>query len=193
MKKVLQALAVLTHPIFLPLFSLVIYLPIVAKYAENAFVLSMVWVGFVYFILPLVYFKFVRKMNLAEPSLDQRRSIYRAYTLVNVGFALVSVFIMTEYISFCLAAAFLHLFMLLLAFLEMKASWHSAVWSFLVVVGLMVQYNYTFVGQGSMLLLPIVILVAVLLIRRLSKAHTWFELGMGAAVGAIAAFPVLFF
>jgi hypothetical protein len=83
--------------------------------------------------------------------------------------------------------------MLLLAFLEMKASWHSAVWSFLVVVGLMVQYNYTFVGQGSMLLLPIVILVAVLLIRRLSKAHTWFELGMGAAVGAIAAFPVLFF
>lgn len=193
MKYILQALAVLTHPIFLPLYSLLVYAPIVAKYGEDAVVLSLIWVGFVYLILPLLYFKAIRKINLANPTLDERRSIFRAYSLVNVGFALVSVFIMTEYISFFMAATFLHLIMLLLAFLEMKVSWHTAAWTFLSVVGLMVMYNYSFVGQEKLIFFPLAALLVVVVIRRAAKAHTWFELGMGAAVGAFAALPVLFF
>lgn len=193
MKKALQALSVLTHPIFLPLFSLLIYAPIVAKYGENAMTLSLVWIGFVYLILPLLYFKFIRKMNLADPNLDERRSIFRAYTLVNAGFAVVSIFLMTEYISFFLAATLLHLIMLVLAFVELKASWHTAVWTFLTVVGLMVMYNYSFVGLDQLVLIPFGILIAVLFIRKGAKAHTWFELGMGAAAGSFAALPVLFF
>lgn len=193
MKKALQALSVLTHPIFLPLFSLLIYAPIVAKYEGDTLLLSAIWVGFVYLILPLLYFKFIRKMNLAEPNLDERRSIFRAYSLVNAGFAVVSIFIMTEYISFFLASALLHVIMLVLAFVEMKASWHSAVWTFLTVVGLMVMYNYSFVGLDQLVLIPFGILIAVLFIRKVAKAHTWFELGMGAAAGSFAALPVLFF
>lgn len=193
MKNILKVLAVLTHPIFLPLFSLLIYAPIVAKYGENAMMLSLIWIGFVYLILPLLYFKVIRKTNLANPNLDERRSIFRAYSLVNAGFALVSVFIMTEYISFFIAAAFLHTIMLILAFVEMKASWHTAAWTFLTVVGLMVMYNYSFTGQEKLIFIPLAILVAVIFIRRAAKAHTWFELGMGAAAGAFAALPVLFF
>lgn len=183
----------LTHPIFLPLFSLLIYAPIVAKYGENAMMLSLIWIGFVYLILPLLYFKVIRKTNLANPNLDERRSIFRAYSLVNAGFALVSVFIMTEYISFFIAAAFLHTIMLILAFVEIKASWHTAAWTFLTVVGLMVMYNYSFTGQEKLIFIPLAILVGVIFIRRAAKAHTWFELGMGAAAGAFAALPVLFF
>ncbi len=193
MKKALQALSVLTHPVFLPLFSLLIYAPIVAKYGENAMLLSSIWVGFVYLILPFLYFKYIRKMNIADPSLDERRSIFRAYSLVNAGFALVSVFIMTEYISFFIAATLLHIIMLLLAFVEMKASWHTAVWTFLTVVGLMVLYNYSFVGLEQLVLIPLGILVVVFFIRKGAEAHTWFELGMGAAAGSFAALPVLFF
>ncbi|MFB1004582.1 MAG: hypothetical protein QMC70_10665 [Bacteroidia bacterium] len=193
MKKVLQALSVLTHPIFLPIFSLVIYAPIVAKYGENAIVLSLIWIGFVYLLLPLLYFKFIRKMNLAMPNLDERRSIFRAYSLINAGFIFVSIFIMTEYVSFFMAAMLLHIIMLLLAFVEMKASWHTAVWTFLTLVGLMVLYNYSFVGFESIVFLPLSILVAVILIRKAAKAHTWFELGMGGAAGAFASLPVLFF
>ena len=193
MKKALQVLAVLTHPFFLPIFSLFIYAPIVAKYGENAMILSLVWVGFVYLLLPLLYFKFIRKMDLAEPNLDERRSIFRAYSLVNLGFAVVSIFIMTEYISFFLASALLHVLMLILAFLDMKASWHSAVWTFLTVAGLMVLYNYSFVGLEKMVVIPFAILLVVYFIRKTAKAHTWFELGMGSAAGAFAALPILFF
>ncbi|MDB4160786.1 hypothetical protein N9772_00280 [Bacteroidia bacterium] len=193
MKKVLQAVSVLTHPIFLPIFSLAIYAPIVAKYGHNAIVLSLIWIGFVYLLLPLVYFKFIRKMNLAMPNLDERRSIFRAYSLINAGFIFVSIFIMTEYVSFFMAAMLLHIIMLLLAFVEMKASWHTAVWTFLTLVGLMVLYNYSSVGFERIVFLPLSILVTVILIRKAANAHTWFELGMGGAAGAFASLPVLFF
>lgn len=193
MKNVLQALSVLTHPIFLPLFSLIVYAPLVAKYEGDTMLLSAIWVGFAYLILPLLYFRYVRKMNLSDPTLDERRSIFRAYSLVNICFALVSVFVMTEYISFFIAAALLHVLMLLLAFVEMKASWHSAAWTFLTLVGLMVLYNYGFVGLEKLVLIPLGVLAAVVFIRKVSKAHTWFELGMGVAAGAFAALPVLFF
>lgn len=193
MNKILNVLSILTHPIFLPLFSLLIYAPIVAKYGDNAMILSLIWIGFVYLLLPLLYFKFVRKMNLAEPTLDERRSIFRAYALVNAGFALVSIFIMTEYISFFIASAVLHSIMLVLAFVEMKASWHTAVWTFLTVVGLMILYNYSLVGLEKLIFYPLCILVVVLFIRKASKAHSWFELGMGVAAGSFSALPVLFF
>ncbi len=193
MKNALQLLSVLTHPIFLPIFSLVIYAPIVAKYGNNAIILSLIWIGFVYLLLPLLYFKFIRKMNLAMPNLDERRSIFRAYSLNNAGFIFVSIFLMTEYVSFFMAAMLLHVIMLLLAFVEMKASWHVAVWTFLTLVGLMILYNYSFAEFGNQFLLPLGILVAVIFIRKEVKAHTWFELGMGGAAGAFASLPVLFF
>ncbi|MDG2455227.1 MAG: hypothetical protein P8N47_05390 [Bacteroidia bacterium] len=193
MKKILQALSVFSHPIFLPLFSLVIYTPILVKHGENALILGLIWIGFAYLLLPLLFFKFIRKMNLASPNLDERRSIFRAYSLINAGFILVSIFLMTEYVSFFTASMLLHVTMLLLAFVEMKASWHTAIWTFLTLVGLMVVYNYSFVGLASMVFLPLSILVMVVLVRKAANAHTWFELGMGAAAGAFASLPVLFF
>ena len=158
MKKILQALSVFSHPIFLPLFSLVIYTPILVKHGENALILGLIWIGFAYLLLPLLFFKFIRKMNLASPNLDERRSIFRAYSLINAGFILVSIFLMTEYVSFFTASMLLHVTMLLLAFVEMKASWHTAIWTFLTLVGLMVVYNYSFVGLASMVFLPLSIL-----------------------------------
>jgi hypothetical protein len=193
MKLILKIGAIASHPIFLPFFSLLVYAPLVAKYGQSAILLSLIWIAFVYLFLPLIFLKYVRKINLAEPNLEERRSIYKAYTLINFGFAVVSIFIMKEYFSFFISAGFLHIFMLLLAFVDLKASWHTATWAFLFSAGLMVMYNYQLVGLDQMSLVVLGILILVAFIRWKAKAHTPFELIMGVAAGLISALPILFF
>ncbi|PCJ64845.1 MAG: hypothetical protein COA58_11250 [Bacteroidetes bacterium] len=193
MKNFLQGFAVLTHPIFLPLFSLIIYAPLVAGQGQDAWILASVWIGFVYLILPLVYFKVVRKINFANPSLTDRKSIFRTYLLVNIGFALVNVFLMSEYISFFLGASLLHLLLRILILIDMKASWHTAVWSFLVTAGLMVLYNFQFVNLPVMIASAFVVLLLVYATRYTQKVHSHLELIMGVSVGAISSLPILFF
>jgi|GEM_PF-459937 hypothetical protein len=193
MKLILKIGAIASHPIFLPFFSLLVYAPLVAKYGQSAILLSLVWIAFVYLFLPLIFLKYVRKINMAEPNLEERRSIFKAYTLINFGFAIVSIFIMKEYFSFFISAGFLHIFMLLLAFVDLKASWHTATWAFLFSAGLMVMYNYQLVGLDQMSLVVLGILILVSFIRWKVKAHTPFELIMGVAAGLISALPILFF
>lgn len=193
MKLILKIGAIASHPIFLPFFSLLVYAPLVAKYGQSAILLSLIWIAFVYLFLPLIFLKYVRKINMAEPNLEERRSIFKAYTLINFGFAIVSIFIMKEYFSFFISAGFLHIFMLLLAFVDLKASWHTATWAFLFSAGLMVMYNYQLVGLDQMSLVVLGILILVSFIRWKVNAHTPFELIMGVAAGLISALPILFF
>lgn len=192
MKYLLKGIAILTHPIFMPFYSFLVYMPLVAKYNLNTLILASVWVVFMYISLPLVYFVFIRKIKLEWPSMDERRSIYRAYSLVNLGFALVSIFLMKEYITFFLAATILHLLLLLFAFIELKASWHTAVWSFLLGASLMIDYNYQFSDLGY---LPEIGSVTLLVswVRWKANAHTPFQLVMGIAIGFLASTPILFF
>ena len=192
MKYLLKGIAILTHPIFMPFYSFLVYMPLVAKYNLNTLILASVWVAFMYISLPLVYFVFIRKIKLEWPSMDERRSIYRAYSLVNLGFALVSIFLMKEYITFFLAATILHLLLLLFAFIELKASWHTAVWSFLLGASLMIHYNYQFSDLGY---LPEIGSVTLLVswVRWKANAHTPFQLVMGIAIGFLASIPILFF
>lgn len=192
MKYLLKGIAILTHPIFMPFYSFLVYMPLVAKYNLNTLILASVWVAFMYISLPLVYFIFIRKIKLEWPSMDERRSIYRAYSLVNLGFALVSIFLMKEYITFFLAATILHLLLLLFAFIELKASWHTAVWSFLLGASLMIDYNYQFSDLGY---LPEIGSVTLLVswVRWKANAHTPFQLVMGIAIGFLASTPILFF
>lgn len=192
MKYLLKGIAILTHPIFMPFYSFLVYMPLVAKYNMNTLILASVWVVFMYISLPLVYFVFIRKIKLEWPSMDERRSIYRAYSLVNLGFALVSIFLMKEYITFFLAATILHLLLLLFAFIELKASWHTAVWSFLLGASLMIHYNYQFSDLGY---LPEIGSVTLLVswVRWKANAHTPFQLVMGIAIGFLASTPILFF
>ncbi len=191
MKYLLKGIAILTHPIFMPFYSLLVYMPLVAKYNLNTLILASVWVAFMYISLPLFYFVFIRKIKLEWPSMDERRSIYRAYSLVNLGFALVSIFLMKEYITFFLAATILHLLLLLFAFIELKASWHTAVWSFLLGASLMIHYNYQFSDLGY---LPEIGSVTLLVswVRWKANAHTPFQLAMGIAIGFLASTPILF-
>lgn len=192
MKYLLKGIAILTHPIFMPFYSFLVYMPLVAKYNLNTLILASVWVAFMYISLPLVYFVFIRKIKLEWPSMDERRSIYRAYSLVNLGFALVSIFLMKEYITFFLAASILHLLLLLFAFIELKASWHTAFWSFLLGASLMIHYNYQFSDLGY---LPEIGSVTLLVSwgRWKANAHTPFQLVMGIAIGFLASTPILFF
>lgn len=192
MKYLLKGIAILTHPIFMPFYSFLVYMPLVAKYNLNTLILASVWVAFMYISLPLVYFVFIRKIKLEWPSMDERRSIYRAYSLVNLGFALVSIFLMKEYITFFLAATILHLLLLLFAFIELKASWHTAVWSFLLGASLMIDYNYQFSDLGY---LPEIGSVTLLVswVRWKANAHTPFQLVMGIAIGFLASTPIIFF
>ena len=190
MNHLLKGIAILTHPIFLPFYSLIVYKPIIAKYNISTLTISAVWIVFMYISLPLLYFICIRKIKLAFPSIDERKSIYRAYSLVNFGFALVSIFLMQEYITFFLAATFLHLLMLFFAFIDLKVSWHSAVWSFILGTGLMIHYNYQFSDFGYLFeIASITILVGV--IRWKANAHTLLQLVMGLAIGFLASTPIL--
>ena len=192
MKHLLKGTAIITHPIFLPFFSLLVYIPLIAKYTTGTFILAAVWVAFMYISLPLAYFINIRKIKLEHPSMDERRSIYRAYSLVNFGFAVVSIFLMQEYIVFFLAASILHLLLLFFAFIDLKASWHSAVWSFILGAGLMVYFNYQFSGLGY---LPVLGTTTFLVswVRWRANAHTPFQLVMGIAAGFLTSTPILFF
>jgi hypothetical protein len=187
-----KAIAVATHPIFLPFFSVLIYMPVLAKHGLNTALLAMVWVVIAYLILPLLYFKVIRKINLPDPNMDERRSIYRAYTTVSFCLSIVSFFLLKDYVGFFLGATVLHILMLLLAFVEMKASWHTAAWSFLTVSGLMVSYNLGIIDLQMAVFVPFLILILVSFIRYFAKAHSVFEIGMGIAAGACGALPVLF-
>ena len=199
MKSVLKGIAILTHPIFLPFYSLFVYYPLIERYSNETYILSSVWLGFVYLFLPLVYFLRVRGINLEHPNLVQRKSIFRAYTLVNFGLAFVSLFLVHEYASFFIAATLLHVLMLVFSFIELKASWHTSVWSFLLGTALMVLYNYRFEGLGNtgfqwgqLLTFILLVLTVVTWVRWKAKAHTFFELMMGIVAGLIASTPILF-
>jgi hypothetical protein len=197
MKQLLNGIAIITHPIFLPFFSLLIYYPLVATYSIGTLPLLIGWLTFAYIILPLVYFVKVRKINLAQPNLDERRSIFRAYSLVNFGFAIVNIFLVQDYIYFYLAACLLHILLLGIAFIELKASWHTAIWSFLLGTGLMMLYQFKRAGTNDDLLLEAlkllgIILLIVCFVRWKSKAHTPFELLMGIVIGFLASTPLLF-
>ncbi|MDG1045922.1 MAG: hypothetical protein P8P81_04900 [Bacteroidia bacterium] len=192
MKHVLKGIAILSHPIFLPFYSLLVYMPLIAKYSMGTLALAAVWVAFMYISLPLVYFISIRKIKLEHPTMDERRSIYRAYSLVNFGFAVVSIFLMQEYIVFFLAATVLHLLLLFFAFIDLKASWHAAIWSFLLGAGLMVYFNYQFSGLGYLIEI-VSIMLLVCIVRWRANAHTPFQLVMGIAAGFLTSTPILFF
>ncbi len=182
----------MSHPVFLPLFSIFAYSATLATYENSAKALAAVWVAFAYVLLPFLYFRVVRKINLPQPSMDERRSIYRAYLLINLGFVLVSFYIMPAYIGFFLGGFLMHVLLLLLAFVELKASWHTAAWSFVVMTGLMVMYTLGLQDMSGIVLIPFAIALLVSLARWRVGAHTLFEIGMGAAAGFFGAIPVLF-
>lgn len=192
MKSVLQGIAVFTHPVFLPLFSILIYLPFLGKYSELAVLLSFLWLGFVYLLLPVIYFKWFRKINLVDPSIENRKTIYKTYLLINAGFSIVSIFLVREYFGFFIASGLLHGMLLLLTFIDLKASWHSAIWSFMACACLMIIYRYGLVGSYSTLAGIVGIWVLVFVVRWQQKAHSVFELGMGAAAGALTSTFILF-
>ncbi|MGB0850654.1 MAG: hypothetical protein ACPGTP_05375 [Bacteroidia bacterium] len=188
----LKVIAAATHPVFLPFFSVLIYMPILAKHGMDTSLLAGVWAIVAYLILPLLFFKVVRKVNLPDPDLGERRSIYKAYATVSFCLAIVSFFLLRDYIGFFLGAFLMHILMLMLAFVEMKASWHSAAWSFLTLSGLMVSYNLGLADILMAVVIPSVVLLVVCVVRYFAKAHTFFELGMGIAAGVCGAIPVLF-
>lgn len=188
----LKLVAAATHPVFLPFFSVLVYMPILAKHGTNTSILASVWAVVAYLILPLLFFKVVRKINLPDPDLEERRSIYKAYATVSFCLAIVSFFLIQDYIGFFIGAFLMHVLMLMLVFVEIKASWHSAAWSFLTLSGLMVAYNLGLVDMTMAVIIPAVMLLVVSAVRYLAKAHTIFELGMGIAAGVCGSIPVLF-
>lgn len=192
MKQLWKGISGLSHPVFLPLFSLLVYAPLIARYEKDAWLLSSVWLIFAYYLLPILHFRVVRKINLLTPNLDERRTMYRTYTVINLGFAVVSFFIISEYVAYFIGAFSLHLILLALVSIELKASWHSAAWSFLSMVGMMVVYNIGYQDLILPILVPLTVLAIVCIARWRAKAHTPFELLIGIAAGALGAISVFF-
>ena len=186
MNKVLLAIAGLTHPVLAPAYSILVYLSWVAGYAFIPLLLFGIWLMFTYWLLPLVYFAKIRSYNLIDPSIPQRRSIYKAYTLVNLGLVVVAYFTLKEYTAFFAGAAALHMILYLLSAIGMKPSWHTATWGFLLLAAMLQWYELQQVNFEITVLLFAVLLIVVFLCRLLQRAHTPLELVVGVAVGVIA-------
>jgi hypothetical protein len=192
MKQVLNAIAALTHPVLLPLFGIAIYHPLVNKYDTTVFILTGVWYFFVYLILPVLYFVKIKKINLLSPDLEQREAIYKTYMAIGIVMSVLSYWMMVEYLPFFIGIFLLHTMLYVLAAIKLKASWHTAAWSFLFLCSLIVKFTNNFVGQFEIITIFGVMLLVVFAVRWKQKAHTLFELGMGLAAGATASTLLLF-
>ncbi|MBT8326243.1 MAG: hypothetical protein KJP21_00885 [Bacteroidia bacterium] len=192
MRKILFGFAFLTHPVLIPFYSLLIYWPFLGKYDPLPLILFATWILFVHIILPVFYLHSVKKVDLKEPSINDRKSIYKGYTVLNMILSFVSLIVIKEYFAFLVSLALLNLFLYLLASVQLKASWHTSSWALLVVASLIEWYSFGFTFAPLYTLIIFLLAVGVFLTRWKQEAHTLFELTMGLASGATAA-AILFF
>jgi hypothetical protein len=192
MQRILFGFSFLTHPVFIPFYSIFIYLNLVLKYNQSALVLGLIWLLFVYLFLPTVYFLKVKKMELKSPNIIDRRSIFKVYSAINLLLWVVAFFMMKEYMDFFLGLAVVHLLMYLLSIIDLKASWHTAGWSYLLLSALVLWKRYQFVDFNYVTYILLGFLILVFICRLLQKAHNLFELVMGVAAGITASLVLIF-
>lgn len=192
MQKVLNGLAFLLHPVFIPFYSLFIYRPFLGKYDAVPLILFAFWILFVHIIFPVFYLHTVKKVDLKKPTMEERQSIYKGFAGLNALLSVVSLIVIKEYFAFFIALALLNLILYFLATVQMKASWHTASWAFLVLVSLIAWYTFGFTIAPINTLILFLFAVVVFLTRWKQEAHTLFELSMGLACGASAA-AIIFF
>lgn len=192
MKQFLNLIATLTHPVFLPLYGILIYHPLINKYDGTVFILTGVWYSFVYLILPILYFIRVKKINLVYPDLEQREVIFKTYVAIGLVMSVLSYFMMTEYMPFFIGLTIWHAILYVFSAIKLKASWHTAAWSYLFLCSLIVKFTNNFVGRYEVIAFFGILLLIVFTLRWHQKAHTLFELGMGLAAGAATSTLLLF-
>ena len=192
MKSFAQLLAVILHPILIPFYCAALFYPLLLKYGDTSLILLCIWILFLHVVLPTIYLKTVKKINLSNPTISEREIIYKTMYGLTVLVAIVAVVMFKEYRSFTLALFLCYVGLYVLAALKMKASWHTAAWSLLFTSSLIVLYKYGFVNLEPKILAIAMLLILVYVIRLYQKAHKHFELLMGAALGALSS-SIIFF
>lgn len=192
MKNLLQLLAVLLHPVLIPFYSALAFLPLLIKYGWPPIVLFALWILFLHVILPVVYFAKIKRISLAAPTVGEREIIYKTYMGLTLLIIAVSAFMFTEYLGFSIALFVLYTLLWFWSAIKFKASWHAASWALLLVSALALVLKYGFVDNTVTLLVLMALLIAAVGVRLLQKAHTLNELLMGLATGATSAIVVVF-
>ncbi len=183
MQRLLFGFSFLTHPVFIPLFSIWVYYSLVLKYDQTPLVIGLCWLLFAYIFLPTFYFKKIKKIDLKAPSIPERRSIFKGYAVLNAVLGIVAYYIFKEYVAFFLGFAVMHLMLFLLTIIHLKASWHTGGWAYLLMSALVLWDKYRFVDFNIVVYTLLGIFILVFICRKLQNAHSWFELIMGVAVG----------
>ena len=192
MKNLLQLIAILLHPALIPFYSAIAFTPLFIKYGFSPVLLFAIWVLFLHLILPIIYFRKVKRINLATPSLSEREAIFKTYMGLTVLIAVVAGFMFREFLGFSIALFILYALLWFWSAIKFKASWHAAAWALLVVSALALVLKFGFVDRTPTLLLLACLTVVASGVRYMQKAHTLNELLMGLATGAASATIVIF-
>ncbi len=192
MKQFLFVLSFLTHPVFIPLYAVIIYHPLINKHGNMAMLLMAFWIFFGSIMLPFIYFVKGKGMDLKNPDFKDREAIFKSYALIYLVISVACSFLTKELVWFFVGLSFLNLLLFLLALIKLKASWHSATWAFLAVIALVIPYNFGFVDFELKAIIVTCITLGVSFLRLRQGAHTTFELGMGLAAGALAGSTLIF-
>lgn len=192
MRQLLQFIAGITHPVFLPIYAFVLYNPLINKYGSTVFVLFGIWYLFLYLILPVLYFIRVKKINLISPSNLERESIYKTYIAINIVLGIICYLMLPELASFFFGLIVLHIVLYVLSAIKLKASWHVCAWAYLFLASLITKFTNSLQGQFEIIGAIAFLLILVAAVRWQQKAHTPFEIGMALAAGAALSTLLLF-
>ena len=188
--KLLFALAFITHPILIPFY---FYLFSGFSDAEELTYLALITV-----ILPVIIFR-LRKIDLAQPSMKDRKLIYATLGIIYLTLVLVEVVqgaVFDTQVKVFLPFA-LGMLALFIGTWIMKLSWHAMGWGLAMFLSIGLSYsNYHSMEHKEVSFLATYVVagigIGVMLVRYLQNAHSIHELITGYMIGLIIPILILF-
>jgi hypothetical protein len=192
MKQILFFLSVIAHPVFLPLITFILWRNEPFHILGSGYTVSLLWVVFLSLIAPFLYFyKFRPEVSIIHPTMQDRTSIYLTHTLFYAVLTLL-IFIFSSYIAPAIFAYFLiTFFLLIISLFDLKWSWHTAGIGTFTGLFFMQFMNGRILWAKEILPLLIAISVAIIVLRKIQKAHSWQEVIFGFLLGFVL--PLIIF
>jgi hypothetical protein len=192
MKQVLFFLSVIAHPVFLPLITFILWRNEPFQILGSGYTVSLLWIILLSLIAPFLYFyKFRPEVSIIYPTMQDRTSIYLTFSLLYSVLTLL-IFLFTPYIAPTIFAYFLiAFFLLIISLFDLKWSWHTAGIGTFTGLFFMQFMNGRILWAKEILPFLITISIAIIIIRKIQKAHNWQEVIFGFLLGFVL--PLIIF
>lgn len=174
-EKILLALAVLTHPIFVPL--LMAWF-LVGHHSTD----SLLIVAGATVVLPALILKLLG-VGFKDPDLKERQIIYLVLALAYLSLLVYSYGYMTDLFGWFLTLTYAMIVFILISF-KWKVSWHALGWGLMVWPLFHEHTLFRIAGMEVSLWWPLILIgVLVMWVRYAQKAHSLKELLLGYGLG----------